>query len=62
MQQLIAAVELSCKKAVEEVGEDTVALGHRVEAMINGQGDIMQAVTAINECTIRRFEFPYEPS
>lgn len=51
IQQLIAAVELYCKQAVEGLREDTVALGHRVEAVETSHDDIMQVVTAIQDTT-----------
>lgn len=51
IQQLIATVEKSCKQAVEELGEEVVAVGNRVEAIENGQEEIIQAVADVQDTT-----------
>lgn len=44
IQQLIATVERSCKQAVEDLREEVVAVGNRVEVLEIGQEETTQAV------------------
>lgn len=49
IQQLIAAVELSCKQVIEGIKEETTALGHRVEAVETSQDEILHTIAALQE-------------
>lgn len=49
IQQLITAVEQACQQAVEDLREDTRALGHRVESMEKSQEVMVQVVADVQD-------------
>lgn len=55
IQELISAVEQSCQQAVENLREDTRAMGHRVESLENSHEAVVQAVADIQD-TVKQHE------